>query len=321
VPGAVGAARALLKQTLPSSGSEEARPQPTAQLVPGGTSSPRRTSTPGGAPSPSSAARQKSRRNTLDERFQFPDEEVTVERDLAALRRPKPIVPAGAAMDAVPSATAQTSPQPELLALAPEAPPAPPEPAVVAPARTPRPGPLHATQTRTVLSAGMAPRPPAIAHEPLDERTPIDDLDEATSVLAGDEPELDFQGSATGESSSLADEEARTPHAAEPAEPAPAEPEPAEPEPAKPAPLAEPAAPAALAVPTPAEAAAEEPSATVTTTAWTALRVAVRRSDRGEAVVEVLTAEQAAPEGTVAAIVVAQDAASADALARLLRGD
>jgi hypothetical protein len=322
----------------------------------------------GGGPPPT-AARRSDRKATLDDRFQFPDDEVTMERDVAALRRPQPVDPSQLARvtdDAAASAMAATSPQiPSATpSPAPAATPSPSgarsgqapaprtaagiaaaarsgpssirgsSPAVPTPAPTPvQSAPLHATHSRTILSAGTSrasgPQTAGAASAAarsmsrqitrrIETVMQLDDLDEKTSVLTGDESELDFDGSETGETPEDATGEQSALDEAH-APPAEGTPDPGADPSRTDEPLYAPsirpqspdATPRAADVPPPRGSAPARPAQ------WAAMRVALRR-DGGGVRIEALPVSAAVPPGAIAAVLVAQDPATAEALAKLL---
>lgn len=306
---------------------------------------------------PSSAVTRK-RKNTLDERFQFPDDEVTLQRDVRSLDRSRPAVqpPAPPPDEPAVSAMAPTAPHPGASPTSARGAATAPRSAAGATAaargasaatsgRAAGSGApasaAHATTTRTILSAGTSPRPSGV--QPLGSAVsaaaaramsrqptrkidttppPVDDLDEQTSVLSGDEAELDFDGSATGENPL---EDPRTMHDEPPADAVPdghertptdaGSPEATPGASATDEPLYAPSIRPQPMTAEPARAgAAATPGASST---WPAIRVALRR-DAGGVRIEALGLDAATPPGAVAAVLVAHDAASADALARLL---
>lgn len=370
-PPTAAVGRGLLKQTLPSEGIEAARDA----VLGGGASgasgaasqpmAPPPRSSAGGGPPPT-AARRSDRKATLDDRFQFPDDEVTMERDVAALRRPQPVDPSQLARvtdEAAASAMAATSPHipPPAPSPAPIATPLPgaarpratpaqmpaprtaagiaaasgpssvrgSSPTVPTPAPTPvQSGPLHATHSRTIVSAGTSRHagPQTAAARSMSRQITrrietvmqLDDLDEKTSVLTGEESELDFDGSETGETPEDATGE-QSSAAEDHAPPAEGTPDPgADPsrteEPLY-APSIRPQSPDAI--PHSEEVAPPRAMAAARPAQWTAMRVALRR-DGGGVRIEALPVTAAVPPGAVPAVLVAHDAVTAEALARLL---
>lgn len=151
----------------------------------------------------------------------------------------------------------------------------------------------------------------------------MDDLDEQTSVLTGEEAELDFDGSETGENAAATDEHRAIDHHEEgqqdeaPEAHAPTD---ATPDPTPDASRTD----EPLYAPSIRPQSADAPAAGRTEAAqaprpaqWMALRVALRR-DAGGVRIEALGLDAAVPPGAVPALVVAHDAATAEALARLL---
>lgn len=321
---------------------------------------------------PSGAVARK-RKNTLDERFQFPDDEVTLQRDVRSLDRSRPAVqpPAPPADDAgIVSAMAPTAPVPATgasggpasgrggsaasrttggagsraqptsgLRGATSSGPSSSGTAASGSAASGAPssgaagGAVHTTTTRTILSAGTSARPSgvqpagsaaaaaarAMSRQPTRKidttPPPMDDLDEQTSVLSGDEAELDFDGSATGENPV---EDPRTVHD-EPPDAAPSDAgREATPEPTPGASATDEPLYAPSIRPQPmGEVAAIATSAPVGAAAWPTMRVALRR-DAGGVRIEALGIHAATPPGAIAALLVAHDPASAEALAKLL---
>ncbi len=295
-PGATGpAARGVLKQTLPSEGAGPGSQPPRGPL-------PAARPSPGGGASPSSAAkRADARKRPLDDRFHFPDEEVTIQRDLAALK-PRPVHTDLAADEAAAAAAATQR-----------------APVVATPpvART-----LISTLGGSAASAtafGVATK--SAAEQADHAHTPLDDLDEQTSVLAGDEAELEFEGSATGETAAAllalieqdhleqhvrpgregeddegvtGEEDSSDPRAGGLSAPS------VRPDPIPPRPM--------VAIPIVRDDRAN---------AWTAVRVIVRRDPGGLRIEPMARGARAAP-GAVTAVLVAQDDAGAEALLKLL---
>jgi hypothetical protein len=315
VPAAVSNARQILKATLPSEGAvaPSRAPVPAARPSPG---------TGVGAPS-SAAKRADAKKPPLDARFQFPDEEVTVQRDLAALKKPRP-VHTDLAEEAAASAATQRAP---VVASPPVA-----RTLISTTAGGVAAGASGAT-VRGLQPIGRAPAvheiaPPAghaIANEPTDhEHTPIDDLDEQTSVLAGDEPELDFEGSATGETSAamLASIEQNVIERSQLEEQVDAEASDANLEEGVTGEESSDPRHGGLSVPSVRPEPMPRPVAAAGTSgvgAWPAVRVAVRRDASGVRVEALARGVRPAP-GAIAAVLVAQDDATADALAKLLDG-
>jgi hypothetical protein len=288
-----------------------------------------------GAAARSPAASTRKRKSTLDDRFQFPDDEVTQQRDVASLRRKHALqeLPSPPDEAAAVSAMAPTAPQPLTSAASGPAPRTAAGAAAAARAggaRTsaaPAPRAAYATTTRTILSPGT---PRSTGGQPLGGAAtaaaaarmsrqptrkidttppPVDDLDEKTSVLTGDEAELAFEGSETGES---ALDDPGTEHDASIADPA-----------GDAAPDATPGASSSGTTDEPLYAPSIRPQPPPTSSArsagasWPALRVALRR-DAGGVRIEALAVDAATPPGAVSAVLVAHDGETADALARLL---
>lgn len=313
---AAATAGGALKRTLPSEGSTPPPPNPQpARGVPAARPSP---GTGAGAAPSSAAKRADSRKPALDARFHFPDEEVTVQRDLAALKKPRPVHTEVSAEDAAAAAATQRAPLPAT----------PPAARTLISTSAGSAAAVGATQStvRGLQPLSRTPTPIAqpaqnvrhaivneqTAAEPDREHTPIDDLDEQTSVLSGDEAELDFEGSATGETSAamlasieqsqleqdsnlddgVTGEESSDPRHGGLMVPS-VRPEPMGPRPA--------------------------PVGDHDASAWTAIRVAVRRDARGIHL-QTLARGAAPPPGAIAVVLVAQDDDDTDALLQMLEG-
>lgn len=303
-PGAIIQARGVLKQTLPSEGANNALPIAAPRVaVPAARPSP---GTGGAGAVPSSAAkRADSRKRPLDDRFHFPDEEVTVQRDLAALKRPIAINAGVSADDAAAAAATVRAPptgatppvtQTIISGVAPKG--------LGSPRPEIAPSPVAAPVVNEATSA-----------EPDHGNTPIDDLDEQTSVLQGDEAELDFSGSATGESSaalldSLEKNELEHDNGSSDVE------DPVTGEDSSDLRGNGVAVPSIRPDPMPR---IDNPiiHGAGGQSSWTALRVAVRRDASGVRI-EAIARGAHLPPGAIGAVLVAQDDESAAALVRLL---
>jgi len=303
-PGAVIQARGALKQTLPSEGAQASLPVVAARVaVPTARPSP---GTGAGAVPSSAAKRADSRKRPLDDRFHFPDEEVTVQRDLAALKRPTPINPGVSADEAAAAAATVRAPPTGVT---------PPAARTIVSGVAPR-GLVGVTVEPAVARAPVAAAAIVLHEAPSAEHahTLLDDLDEQTSVLQGDEAELDFSGSATGESSAvLLDslEQNQLDHDQQDDGPSDVGDDLATGE--------ESSDPREYGVAVPSVR--PDPLPRIHDdrgqSAWTAMRVSVRRDASGVRI-EAIARGAHLPSGAVGAVLIAQDDQSAAALVRLL---